>query len=117
MLRLPQEKCVACRRDSPPITDAEIAELHPLIADWTLTEEEGIPKLLRVFRFVNFEKALSFTNAVGEAAEKDGHHPRIITEWGRVSITWWTHKIKNLHRNDFIMASKVDQIYVGTLYT
>jgi 4a-hydroxytetrahydrobiopterin dehydratase len=47
---------------------------------------------------------------VGQIAEEEGHHPSILTEWGRVTVTWWTHKIKGLHRNDFIMAAKTDRL-------
>lgn len=108
---LTQEKCVACRADSPRVTDQEIADLQPLIADWRLTVEDGMQRLEREFRFRNFAQALSFTNAVGELAESEGHHPRIVTEWGRVSVAWWTHKIRGLHRNDFIMSAKTDQLY------
>ena len=108
---LNQEKCVACRRDSPRVTDEEIAELHPMIADWELTEQDSIPRLERTFRFQNFAEALAFSGSVGEAAEEEGHHPRIVTEWGRVTVAWWTHKIRGLHRNDFIMAAKTDRLY------
>ncbi len=111
--QLLKEKCVACRADSPRVTEAEIAELTPIISDWRLFEEGGIPKLDRVFRFPDFAQALAFTSRVGALAESEDHHPRIVTEWGRVSVTWWTHKIRNLHRNDFIMAAKTDQILQG----
>lgn len=111
MPSLTQEKCVACRRDSPEVTDADIAELHPQVADWEIVHEDAVPKLRRVYRFNGFAPALAFTNAVGEAAEEEGHHPRITTEWGRVEVAWWTHKIRNLHRNDFIMAAKTDRLY------
>jgi 4a-hydroxytetrahydrobiopterin dehydratase len=93
------------------VTDLEIAELHPQIADWKLKTEEGIKKLERIFRFRNFAEALEFTNAVGAIAEEEGHHPRLITEWGRVTVTWWTHKIHGLHRNDFLMSAKTDVAY------
>jgi len=56
---------------------------------------------------------LRFTVQVGELAEAEGHHPVIVTEWGRVTVTWWTHKIKGLHHNDFIMAAKTSQLYSG----
>ena len=111
MMELVQEKCMACRRDSPLVTDQEVAELHPKVADWEMMDEESIPRLKRTFSFTNFADALAFSNSVGEAAEEEGHHPRIVTEWGRVSVTWWTHKIRGLHRNDFIMAAKTDQLY------
>ncbi|HKM77940.1 MAG TPA: 4a-hydroxytetrahydrobiopterin dehydratase, partial [Candidatus Bathyarchaeia archaeon] len=55
-----------------------------------------------------------FTNQVGKIAQAQSHHPVLVTEWGRVTVTWWTHKIKGLHRNDFIMAAKTDQIYAET---
>ena len=113
MAQLTQEKCVACRRDSPHVTDQEITELHPQVSDWAMIQEEGIPKLNRAFLFSNFAQSLAFTNTVGNLAEAEGHHPRLVTEWGRVTVTWWTHKIRNLHRNDFIMAAKTDKLYEG----
>ena len=108
---LNREKCVACRRDSPLVTDEEVAELHPQVADWDLLEEDSMQRLKRTFSFPNFADALAFSHSVGEAAEEAGHHPRIVTEWGRVTVTWWTHKIRGLHRNDFIMAAKTDTLY------
>ena len=107
---LTQMKCVACRKGEPTVTDAEIAELHHQVADWQIVEREGIKRLERVFKFENFVQALAFTNKVGEIAEAEGHHPALLTEWGKVTVTWWTHKIKGLHRNDFIMAAKTDQL-------
>src|SRR5512135_2978868 len=98
-------KCVACRADSPRVTEAEIAELQPQVPDWQLLDRDGILQLERVYKFKNFVEALAFTNRVGEAAEEEGHHPAILLEWGRATVTWWTHKIKGLHRNDFIMAA------------
>ncbi len=108
---LRQQQCVACRADSPHMTPQEIAELPPQIPDWQIVEREGEKQLERVFRFADFAQALAFTLRVGELAEEQDHHPRIITEWGKVTVRWWTHKIHGLHRNDFIMASKCDQIY------
>ena len=102
--------CIACQRGAPTVTAAEIAEYAPQIPDWQLVERDGIKRLERVFKFPNFADALAFTNRVGEVAEEEGHHPAILTEWGSVTVTWWTHKIKGLHRNDFIMAAKTDQI-------
>ena len=109
--QLNREKCTACRRDSPHVTDDEIKELQPEIPEWKLIDDGGIPKLDRAFRFRDFEQALAFTNTLGQLAESEGHHPKITTEWGRVGVTWWTHKIRNLHRNDFVMAAKTDQLY------
>ncbi len=113
MTLLVNERCTACRRDSPSVSAEEIAELHPHAPEWELIDVESVPKLGRAFRFHDFAQALAFTNRVGELAEEEGHHPRLTTEWGRVRVTWWTHKIRNLHRNDFVMAAKTDAIYAG----
>jgi 4a-hydroxytetrahydrobiopterin dehydratase len=110
MATLVNEKCVACRRDAPRVPEEEIPALRQEIPDWELIEQDGIPRLRRVFRFDDFAGALAFTNRVGELAESEGHHPAILTEWGRVTVSWWTHKIRGLHRNDFIMAAKTDRL-------
>ncbi len=110
---LNREKCVACRRDSPKVTDEEVAVLYPQIPDWDLANDDGIQRLSRIFRFKDFAEAMTFARDVAETAEEEGHHPRIVLEWGRVEVDWWTHKIRGLHRNDFIMASKTDEIYGG----
>jgi 4a-hydroxytetrahydrobiopterin dehydratase len=103
-------QCVACRKGEPTVTEAETAALRPQIPDWQVVEREGIPRLERVFKFPNFVAALAFTDRVGALAEAEGHHPALLTEWGRVTVTWWTHKIGGLHRNDFIMAAKTDRL-------
>jgi len=110
-LGLAQMKCTACRGDEPPLTQAEITDLSPGAPDWQVIERAGIPRVERVFKFKNFVQALDFTNRVGVIAEEEGHHPALLTEWGRVTVTWWTHKIRGLHRNDFIMAAKTDDLY------
>jgi 4a-hydroxytetrahydrobiopterin dehydratase len=108
---LAQMTCVACRADAPTVTDDEVAELRPQVPEWDLIDEDGITRLRRVFRFDDFAQALAFTTEVGEIAEQEGHHPALLTEWGRTTVTWWTHKIKGLHRNDFVMAAKTDRLY------
>ena len=109
-MELTAEKCTACRADAPRVTETEMAALKPQIPDWMLTEKDGVPRLERTYRFRNFGEALRFTNAVAEMAEAEGHHPAILTEWGRVTVSWWTHKIRGLHRNDFVMAAKTDEL-------
>lgn len=109
--RLAAMQCVPCRRGEPTVTEEELAEYRPQVPDWEIVEVEGVRRLTRTFRFPDFRTALDFTVRVGEAAEQEGHHPAILTEWGRVGVSWWTHAIDGLHRNDFIMAAKTDRIY------
>jgi len=110
MAELSELKCNACRGDEPTLTDDEVAELRPQVPEWQVVKREGIKRLERVFRFPNFAQALAFTSRVGQQAEEEGHHPALLTEWGKVTVTWWTHKIGGLHRNDFIMAAKTDEL-------
>jgi 4a-hydroxytetrahydrobiopterin dehydratase len=111
MAMLAELKCTVCREGDTPLTDTEIQKFMQKVPEWQVREEEGVKKLERAFRFDDFADALAFTKAVGKAAEKAGHHPLILTEWGCVTVTWWTHKIKGLHANDFIMAARTDLLY------
>src|SRR5688572_14420990 len=108
---LTQSHCEACRKGAPTVTDEEMRELQPQIPEWRVEQVDGVPRLVRVFNFPDFVSALDFTNTVGKIAEEEGHHPALLTEWGRVTVSWWTHKIRGLHRNDFIMAAKTDELY------
>ena len=114
MENLVQMTCVRPRSGEPPLGEGQIAELHPQVSDWQIVERDGVKQLERAFMFKNFVEALAFTNQVGELAEDQDHHPALLTEWGRVTVTWWTHAVKGLHRNDFIVAAKTDGLYTRT---
>ncbi|MCU7813852.1 MAG: 4a-hydroxytetrahydrobiopterin dehydratase [Candidatus Thiodiazotropha sp. (ex Lucinoma kastoroae)] len=111
MTALMEEKCEACRADAPKVTEDELAELIRAIPDWNIEVRDGVMQLEKSYQFKNFVEALDFTNKVALLAEREGHHPSLLTEWGKTTVTWWSHKIKGLHRNDFIMSAKTDQIY------
>ena len=111
MVNLAAGQCVACRGGEPTLTDAEIAEYHPQVPEWQIKEVDGVKRLERVFKLKNFVEAIAFTNKIGLIAEEEDHHPLITTEWGRVTVQWWSHKIKGLHKNDFIMAAKTDELF------
>ncbi len=111
MEELTEQKCEACRVGAPPVTPEEIAQFRPKVPDWEIITEDNIRKLNRIFLLKDFKDAMAFTDALGEAAEAEGHHPRLTVEWGRVAVTWWTHKIRDIHKNDFIMAAKTDAIF------
>ncbi len=113
MTELTQQHCEPCRIGAPRVTQEELDSLKPQIPEWTILTIDGVDRLERCFDFEDFAEALAFTVKVGELAEREGHHPAILTEWGRVTVSWWTHKIGGLHANDFIMAAKTDQILTG----
>jgi len=109
-MSLRQEKCEVCRVGAPLATESEIAAMKSQLPRWNIAERDGIRRLERAFTFADFAQAMNFTIRVGEMAEQEGHHPALLTEWGRVTVSWWTHKIGGLHRNDFIMAAKTDEL-------
>ena len=108
-MKLSEQVCEACRADAPRVAEAEMQQLLQEIPQWSVVERDGIRQLERCFRVTDFAAALAFTNRVGALAEEAGHHPAILTEWGKVTVTWWTHKIKGLHKTDFIMAARTDE--------
>lgn len=110
MEKLKKMSCEACRRGAPTVTEDEAEAFLREIPDWAIEKHDDVDRLVRVFTFPDFSAALAFTNRVGAIAEEEQHHPALLTEWGRVTVQWWTHKIGGLHRNDFIMAAKTDAI-------
>lgn len=104
------QKCEACQIGAPLATPREIDNYLQQIPDWTIIEIDGVKRLRRTFTFKDFKTALAFTNKVGEIANQEDHHPALLTEWGKVTVSWWSHKIKGLHVNDFIMAAKTDAL-------
>ena len=108
MTTLNQKSCEACRSDAPNINADELARLIKQIPDWQVITEDGVMKIKREYTFENFVDALDFTNKVGGLAEEQNHHPDLLTQWGKTTVIWWSHKIKGLHQNDLIMAAKCD---------
>jgi 4a-hydroxytetrahydrobiopterin dehydratase len=110
MEQLHQARCIPCEGGVAPADDAEIADYLAQIQSWQVVEVNGVKHLTKSFPFADFARALAFTNRVGSLAEQEGHHPALLTEWGKVTVTWWTHSIGGLHKNDFIMAAKTDEV-------
>jgi len=113
VIKLAAGKCVSCRGGEPALTDVEIASLQLHVPQWQLNEVDGIKRLERVFKFKNYVEAVAFANKTAMTAETEDHHPLIVLEWGRVTVQWWTHVVKGLHKNDFIMAAKTDELFGG----
>ncbi len=110
MENLQNIECTACRADAEPTSPAEIRRLMTQLPEWRIKQVDGVNRLERVYHFKNFKTAMAFAQQVGDLAEQVNHHPAILVEWGRVTVTWWTHKIKGLHLNDFEMAAKTDTL-------
>lgn len=108
--RLASQTCIPCAKGVPPATVAEIGQMLAHLSGWSLIQSGEVWQLQKRYAFKNFRQALAFTNEVGAVAESAGHHPALLTEWGQVTVTWWTHVVNGLHQNDFVMAAKTDAI-------
>ena len=109
---LASKTCTPCRGGIPPLTREQAELFHAQAPDWQLLEEAH--RIERSFRFRNFREALTFVQEIGELAEAEGHHPNINFGWGNATVSLQTKKIKGLHENDFIMATKIDRIFART---
>lgn len=108
--QLSKQECEACRVDAPKVSESEQEQLLSELEDWQIVDKKGVLQLLKVYSFNNFVEAIEFANRVGDLAEEAGHHPALLVEWGKVTVRWWSHKIKGLHKNDFILAARTDLI-------
>ncbi|WP_086929884.1 4a-hydroxytetrahydrobiopterin dehydratase [Agarilytica rhodophyticola] len=106
-----EQSCEACRADAPRVSESELAKLIKEIPDWNIETRDGIMQLEKMYIFRNFKLAMAFSNKIFDLAEAEGHHPSVLTEWGKVTVTWWSHSIKGLHKNDFICAAKTDVLW------
>ena len=114
MTELAKETCSACEIGAPLVPHHQQIELLNDLDGWII-DNADISKLKKEFKLNNYEQSVKFANLISELAESQDHHPRIILEWGVVSIEWWSHKIKGLHMNDFICAAKSDNIYTSKI--
>ena len=110
MAGLTQATCEPCRGGIPPLDAAGIAEYQPQVPEWDVVTVDSIQRLRRTFTFPDFKSAMDFAVQVGDLAEREGHHPDLHVAWGKVTVEVWTHKIKGLHKNDFVLAAKTDEI-------
>lgn len=106
---LTTKTCTPCRGGIPPMTVEEAERWLASTPGWELTDAGH--RIERRFDFIDFKDALAFVNEIGQLAESEGHHPSISFGWGWVTVHWYTHKIRGLHENDFIMAAKTNALF------
>jgi 4a-hydroxytetrahydrobiopterin dehydratase len=111
MSDLSEGACVPCRGGVPPLTEAEAESLRAEVPGVARRHARRRRPDRACVRFPDFRSAMDFAVQVGELAEREQHHPDLHVSWGKVVVETWTHKIKGLHRNDFILAAKTDRIY------
>lgn len=103
-----RKKCVPCQGGIPPLGPAEAREYLDGAPGWTLSDDAT--RISRRFEFKDFREAMVFVNRVADLAEEEGHHPDIAIHWNVVDLVLYTHKIRGLHENDFILAAKIHRV-------
>lgn len=108
---LAHEHCEVCQAGAVKLSEVELGTFLKTLPHWEQLDQQGVCKLRRSFTFKSYAQGLAFTNTLAALAEEENHHPDILLQWGCVTVTWWTHTINGLHKNDVIMAAKTDQLY------
>ncbi len=111
MDELAERPCEACRADVPKLTPLQCEALLDQLPQWRLIEVNGVKQLTRIYLYSGFLDAMAQAEKVAEIAQQENHHPALLVEWGRLTVTWWTHKIKGLHENDFVMAARTERLF------
>ena len=101
--------CTPCQGGIPPLTKEEAEAHRRQTPQWSLLDDGH--RIERTFKFKDFAEAFAFVKRAADLAEEEGHHPDITFGWGYATVSLYTHKIKGLHENDFIMAAKLDRIF------
>lgn len=110
MTDLHNQSCEACKAGAPTLTEQELTQAQAQLPNWRVEEVEGVLRFVRSFAFKDFAAAFAFAAKVGDLAEAHAHHPKLVVEWGKVEVSWWTHKIQGIHMNDAVMAAKTDSL-------
>ncbi len=108
LVQLAETECLPCSKLSSPIALADRASLLESLKGWAIVRQDDVDRLVKVYRWPDFEASMAFAHRVGELAEQANHHPELTVAWGSTQVAWWTHVISGLHQNDFIMAARCE---------
>lgn len=108
MSDLTAKTCTPCKGGIPPLSRQEAENYQQNTPQWELSEDDR--KISRSFKFGDYRQTLDFVNSVTKLVEEENHHPEICFGYSNCRIEIYTHKIKGLHENDFILAAKIDEL-------
>ena len=86
------------------------ARLQSLTPGWRVEERKGVLRLCKEYPTPDFQQAMALASCVADLAATANHHPVLEIGWGRLSVQWWTHSLRGLHGNDFLMAAACDGV-------
>lgn len=103
-------ECDACQFDADKLDSSQIQQKLKQLPDWEWIQPDQIDQLSRTFSTRDFVSAMALAQKIETLAESVNHHPQLIIEYGRLTVRWWSHKIKGLHAMDFDMAQKTEKL-------
>ena len=106
---LDKKHCVPCEGGGDPL-DKRAAEQLAMAIDSSWDISDDATYIEREFKFANYDKTISFVNAVAWIAESEDHHPDLVVKYGSCRVKYSTHSIGGLSENDFICAKKIDNM-------
>ena len=104
---LTEQKCVPCEGGLPPMPDNQEDEYMNQIKGWIL-DRTAIHTLKKELKFKKYDETIAAVNKIAEIANAENHHPILHVHYGKIEIELWTHAVKGLSINDFILAAKID---------
>ena len=82
--------------------------------DWQVCQYDQIDHIEKAYTFKKYSSAIAFSNAIAGLAEAYVHHPRMVIEWGRVTVSWGTHQSEQgsgVLDKDRAMAARCDEMF------
>lgn len=106
-LELAKDHCRPLRGTQHLLQSSQALGLLAHLPGWRI-EESGV--LHKEFSFTSYTAGLLFVNTVACLAERENHHPDLEVRYGRVKVSYSTHDVGGLSRNDFICAAKIEAL-------
>ena len=70
-------------------------------------------RLSKVFTFKNYRKSFAFVSQVAMLSEQKNHHPEIILDYGKVTVSLMSHDAQKITERDLELATLIDKIYIA----
>lgn len=105
-MELSKKHCLPYEKGTPAFRREKIKKYARGIRGWKIAGK----KLYKRFKFKDFRGSINFVKKVARIADKETHHPDIYIFYNIVALEIWTHAVRGLTENDFILAAKIDRI-------
>jgi 4a-hydroxytetrahydrobiopterin dehydratase len=88
------------------LSDDEISTQLASLPGWT---RDG-SSITRTVTLADFRAAMLYVGAVAYLAEQANHHPDLVIQWNKVTLTLSTHSAGGLTAADFALAGKISAL-------